>query len=47
MIADGVASTPFMLFMDTIRIEMLDGAGKSIFGAIDQKVVQAEARRSR
>ena len=44
MIADGVASTPFMLFGDTIRIEMLDGANKSIFGAIDQKVVQAEAR---
>lgn len=37
-IADGVASTPFMLFGDTIRIEMLDAAGKSIFGAIDQAV---------
>ncbi|MGZ8341173.1 MAG: fumarylacetoacetate hydrolase family protein [Telluria sp.] len=47
MIADGVASTPFMLFGDTIKIEMLDGAGKSIFGAIDQKVVQAEVKRSR
>ncbi|RJG23865.1 fumarylacetoacetate hydrolase family protein [Massilia cavernae] len=47
MIADGVASTPFMLFGDTIKIEMLDGAGKSIFGAIEQKVVQAEAKRSR
>jgi fumarylacetoacetate (FAA) hydrolase len=45
MIADGIASTPFMLFGDTIRIEMLDGAGKSIFGAIDQTVKQAEALR--
>lgn len=45
MIADGVASTPFMLFGDTIRIEMVDAANKSIFGAIEQKVVQAEARR--
>jgi fumarylacetoacetate (FAA) hydrolase len=47
MIADGVASTPFMLFGDTIRIEMLDGDKKSIFGAIDQKVVQAAARKGR
>ena len=27
MIADGVAGTPFMLFGDTIRFELLDGAG--------------------
>lgn len=47
MIADGVASTPFMLFGDTIKIEMLDGAGISIFGAIEQTVKQAEAKRSR
>ena len=47
MIADGVASTPFMLFGDTIKIEMLDSAGKSIFGAIEQTVKQAEAKRSR
>jgi fumarylacetoacetate (FAA) hydrolase len=47
MKADGVASTPFMLFGDTIRIEMLDGAGKSIFGAIAQTVKQAEARKLR
>jgi fumarylacetoacetate (FAA) hydrolase len=43
MIADGAASTPFMLFGDTIRIEMLDLAGKSIFGAIEQTVRQAPA----
>ena len=47
MIADGVVSTPFMLFGDTIKIEMLDANGKSIFGAIDQTVKQAEARKSR
>lgn len=40
MIANGEAKTPFMKFGDTIRIEMLDAAGKSIFGAIDQRVVQ-------
>ncbi|MCA1248496.1 fumarylacetoacetate hydrolase family protein [Massilia sp. MS-15] len=38
LIADGEASTPFMRFGDTIRIEMLDEKGKSIFGAIDQAV---------
>jgi fumarylacetoacetate (FAA) hydrolase len=47
MIADGVASTPFMLFGDTIKIEMLDGNGKSIFGAIDQKVTQAPPHKGR
>ena len=39
-IRDGKPATPFMKFGDTIRIEMLDKAGKSIFGAIDQKVVK-------
>jgi fumarylacetoacetate (FAA) hydrolase len=47
MIADGAASTPFMLFGDTIKIEMLDAAGKSIFGAIEQTVRQAEPRKPR
>ena len=37
-IADGKPATAFMAFGDTIRIEMLDGDGKSIFGAIDQTV---------
>jgi fumarylacetoacetate (FAA) hydrolase len=36
----GKPTTPFMKFGDRIRIEMLDGAGRSIFGAIDQKVVR-------
>jgi fumarylacetoacetate (FAA) hydrolase len=39
-IADGKPSTSFMKFGDTIRIEMLDAKGKSIFGAIDQAVRQ-------
>jgi fumarylacetoacetate (FAA) hydrolase len=38
-IADGKPSTPFMTFGDTVRIEMFDAQGASIFGAIDQKVV--------
>jgi fumarylacetoacetate (FAA) hydrolase len=41
MIADGEAKTPFMKFGDTVRIEMLDANGKSIFGAISQQVAQA------
>jgi fumarylacetoacetate (FAA) hydrolase len=42
MIADGKSSTSFMKFGDRIRIEMLDKAGKSIFGAIEQEVVASE-----
>jgi len=42
-INDGKPATPFMRFGDTIRIEMNDAQGASIFGAIDQKVVRYEA----
>lgn len=37
-ILDGKPSTEFMKFGDTIRIEMKDAEGASIFGAIDQKI---------
>ena len=43
-IRDGRATTPFMSFGDTVRIEMLDGAGQSIFGAIEQTVVKYGGR---
>ncbi|WOT06371.1 fumarylacetoacetate hydrolase family protein [Shewanella youngdeokensis] len=39
-IADGKPSTPFMGFGDRVRIEMLDDNDQSIFGAIDQQVVE-------
>ncbi len=39
-IEQGKPVTPFMKFGDRIRIEMLDRAGKSVLGAIDQKVVK-------
>jgi fumarylacetoacetate (FAA) hydrolase len=39
-IRDGKPATAFMKFGDTIRMEMLDQQGNSIFGAIDQQVVQ-------
>jgi fumarylacetoacetate (FAA) hydrolase len=35
---DGAPRTPFMRFGDRVRIEMLDGTGASLFGAIDQQV---------
>lgn len=41
IIADGQAKTPFMKFGDTIRIEMLDANGISIFGAIKQVIQKA------
>ncbi|RXZ44871.1 fumarylacetoacetate hydrolase family protein [Crenobacter cavernae] len=42
IIDDGAAHTPFMQVGDTVRIEMSDAAGDSIFGAIEQKVVAHE-----
>lgn len=38
MIESGQATTAFMKYGDRIRIEMLDAAGDSLFGAIDQVV---------
>ena len=35
---DGVPKTPFMKAGDTVRIEMNDASGHSIFGAIEQTV---------
>jgi fumarylacetoacetate (FAA) hydrolase len=42
IIANGKPSTPFMKFGDTIRVEMFDQQGDSIFGAIEQKIVPYE-----
>jgi fumarylacetoacetate (FAA) hydrolase len=42
----GKAVTQYMRFGDRVRIEMLDAEGRSIFGAIDQRMVQAEQRAS-
>lgn len=39
IIADGKPGTPFMSFGDTVRIEMFDVNGDSIFGAIEQTIV--------
>ncbi|WP_417449641.1 fumarylacetoacetate hydrolase family protein [Kordiimonas sp.] len=40
-IEHGAPKTSFMKFGDTIRIEMLDKSGASIFGAIDQVIEKA------
>lgn len=38
VINEGKASTPFLQFGDQVRIEMLNEAGESIFGAIEQTI---------
>jgi len=47
IIDGGEAVTRFMRFGDTIRIEMLDEAGKSLFGAIEQTLEAAAAAPTR
>jgi fumarylacetoacetate (FAA) hydrolase len=41
LLESGKPVTPFLKFGDRVRIEMLDAGGKSIFGAIDQRIVRA------
>ena len=43
-IDSGEMKTSFMRFGDRVRIEMLDAAGESIFGAIDQQIVAYAAK---
>lgn len=43
MIANGAAQTDFMKYGDTVKIDMLDEAGRSIFGAIEQSVAPLES----
>jgi fumarylacetoacetate (FAA) hydrolase len=38
----GAAKTPFLMFGDTVRIEMCDAKGTSVFGAIEQRVERYE-----
>jgi len=37
-ILEGKPRTPFLSFGDRVRLEMLDAQGRSIFGAIDQRI---------
>jgi fumarylacetoacetate (FAA) hydrolase len=41
IIADGAPRTPFMRFGDTVRIEMLDEDGASVFGFLEHSVRQS------
>jgi fumarylacetoacetate (FAA) hydrolase len=43
MIEYGAPRTPFLRFGDTVRIEMLDPDGASLFGAIEQRVVRTNS----
>lgn len=45
-IEHGKSITPFLKFGDRVRIEMFDEEGRSIFGAIDQRVVRAGSKRT-
>jgi fumarylacetoacetate (FAA) hydrolase len=45
VIASGKATTPFLRFGDRVRIEVFDDEGRTIFGAIDQKIVRYERPR--
>jgi fumarylacetoacetate (FAA) hydrolase len=42
----GSPRTPFLRFGDTVQIDMLDAAGKSIFGAIEQRIIQGTESRN-
>ena len=46
LIEQGAPQTPFMRFGDRVRVEMLDAGGRSIFGAIDQRVVSLDEARA-
>jgi len=47
LIDSGAAVTPYMKFGDRVRIEMFDGQGRTIFGAIDQRVTPAHSEERR
>ena len=44
VIRDGKPSTPFLRYGQSVRIEMLDDAGNSLFGAIEQQIVRYTPR---
>lgn len=44
MIDSGVSSTPWLRFGERLRFEMLDRKGQSVFGAIEHRFVQQQAK---
>ena len=42
-IHEGVIKTPFMKIGDTVKMEMLDNSGRSVFGVIHQRVAKASS----
>jgi len=45
-IEQGKPATPYLAYGDTVRIEMVDQDGASIFGAIDQEVAPYHRRQA-
>jgi fumarylacetoacetate (FAA) hydrolase len=43
MIEQGAAQTGFMRFGDRVHMDVQGSDGQSLFGAIDQRVVQAQS----
>ena len=43
-IASGEPKTPFLKYGDTVRIDMCDASGRSIFGAIEQRIAPPPGR---
>ncbi|MEO7064601.1 MAG: fumarylacetoacetate hydrolase family protein, partial [Dokdonella sp.] len=43
-LATGKPTTPFLKFGDSVRIEITDATGASLFGAIEQTVVRYPSR---
>ncbi|VAW83177.1 Fumarylacetoacetase [hydrothermal vent metagenome] len=43
VVKEGKATTPFMKVGDSIRIDMVDALGHSVFGAIEQRVVEGRS----
>jgi len=44
-VESGKPQTPFLRHGDRVRIEMLDREGRSVFGAIDQKIIGRQTRK--
>jgi fumarylacetoacetate (FAA) hydrolase len=45
ILQDGQAVTSYLRFGDTIRIEMKNAAGQSVFGAIEQEVQPPQGQK--
>jgi fumarylacetoacetate (FAA) hydrolase len=42
-LASGAATTPFLRFGERVRLEVVDAEGRSVFGVLDQRIVERRA----